>query len=452
MESVVFITVDCLRSDHVGCYGYERETTPTIDSLASRDGAVKLEGYSNSPGTQWATQTLYTGKWTVQIQGHGNPGNTPTLPRVFKENGYATAGFSINGQFSEFYDYDADFDDFYGLDDFKTDEDILSRAGKYVNDNYVSNFRIRQFLSRMYNHYFLPAKSKVSDDAVGPTDEDLVNRAVEWISERQNESRPFFAWIHLMDAHTPYPHRPEHLEAVGGDPEAKSIFNPNKSGDLDDPEYREDAFRAYDAAIRSADEQIERVLATVSDDTVVTVTADHGEDFGEWIGFHMPSVYSSMSQVPLVIDGGNLNDDISGRVQHVDLTPTLVKAAGIEPPEEWEGEPVHEKDIGEDQPIYFTIETDDYGFGVRVGDWKLVRSSSEDDPLLYRSGYLEQEGEEVGDEYPDKREELDAILQEHLDDVRSRMVGEAKAGWDTEEGRENLPEDLEDNLEELGYL
>jgi arylsulfatase A-like enzyme len=62
----MLITVDCLRADHVWCYGYERQTAPEIDSFAE-DATVFENSVANSPGTRWALQTLHTGVWTNQI-------------------------------------------------------------------------------------------------------------------------------------------------------------------------------------------------------------------------------------------------------------------------------------------------------------------------------------------------------------------------------------------------
>src|SRR5699024_3679478 len=132
------------------------------------------------------------------------------------------------------------------------------------------------------------------------TDVELCSRAIQWIKRQQSEDNPFFAWIHLMDAHTPYARWDDHLEAIRGDSDIHHVINPHNEvveggttpqADID----------AYDTGIRSADEQIGRMLDTLNDDTTIAITGDHGEEFGRYNPFHTASLHSSMTQVPLLV-------------------------------------------------------------------------------------------------------------------------------------------------------
>lgn len=452
MNSVLLVTVDCLRADHVGCYGYDRETTPRIDRFS--ESATRFENaYANTPSTRWTMQGITTGVWKPQISGQGVPDTGhSTLPELFQGNAYRTAALANNPNFSRHYDFDRGYDFFRGAADFQTDTDVAVKSGKWMNEA-VSNDRFQQWLSYAYNEFYLPLKGTVDDSSIGPTDRELVDIATEWISEKRRENEAFFAWVHLMDAHTPYPRCPDHLAAIGGDTDRSHIYNPT-TGDLDDPEHRRRSFDVYDSAVRSADEQVGRLIDVVSDDATVLVTADHAEDFGEDVGFHTISAYSSMTQIPFLVRSQNIEPgEREEPVQLLDIPPTLAREIGAPVPDHWVGEPLQRIDWGTDRPIFWTVTGKEHGCGVRVGDWKIVTTYESDEPAeLYRCEHMEREGEELGAEYPEKRAELADLLSAHVDSLRSQRIGEARSGWDDEEGREDLSESMKTHLEELGYL
>lgn len=208
----------------------------------------------------------------------------------------------------------------------------------------------------------------------------------------------------------------------------------------------------YDAGIRSADEQIGRVVKIVPDDVVV-VTGDHGESFGRYADFHSGKIYSSFTQVPLVVRAPGF-DGTDGReypAQHLDIPPTLLEAAGIDVPEWMAGEPLHRLDRDDDFPIYTCI-TDDEGtdlVGVRCGEWKYIRPKYGEEGL-YKVPHMGSEDEEVGGEYPEIRDRLVALLQEHEQRWADRSLG---SGTDAlSRGQDQLSTTVEGNLEDLGYL
>jgi arylsulfatase A-like enzyme len=200
--SVVLFTVDCLRADHVGCYGYERPTTPHIDVLA--DEATRFEhSYANSPGTRWALQTIHTGVHTEQIDGLGIPDEVLSLAAVFAEAGYATGGFAKNGFLTRDYRYDRGFETFVGNADFVGERHPLKRAGSWLNDKLGSE-ALRSAVIQPLNDWLLSAQGDGDGYRPAITDEELCSLAIEWIADQRAAERPFFAWIHLMDVHTPY--------------------------------------------------------------------------------------------------------------------------------------------------------------------------------------------------------------------------------------------------------
>ena len=284
-SSVVLITVDCLRADHLGCYGYDRPTTPYIDAFAN-DATVFDHSYANSPGTRWALQSIHTGVHTNQIDGLGVPDNAVSLAQVFQQAGYATGGFAKNGFLTRDYGYNVGFDTFVGVSDFESDERPLKRIGTTVNNILGSDWLLSNVFGPLYSRL---QSIQNQDDDYRPaiTDAELCSQAIQWIERQQSEDSPFFAWVHLMDAHTPYARWNDHLKAIRGDIDIRHVIKPHNEV-LEGATPSQAAIDAYDTGIRSADEQIGRILNTLNDDTTVAITAITVRSLGATIRFMQP--------------------------------------------------------------------------------------------------------------------------------------------------------------------
>jgi len=249
-----------------------------------------------------------------------------------------------------------------------------------------------------------------------------------------------------MDAHTPYVQRKSHQQALDAVP---WTFNPDKDGDLNNKEHRDTALKSYAAAVRSADEQIGRLLNIVPDDAIVVITADHGEDFEQFRDFHAPSAFSSMTQVPVVIRAPS-NGSLPAKMQHLDLVPTIVDAAGIDVPESWDGQSRYNTKEGPEN-IFYQINKVKYGFGVGTEGWKLIRETRDGREHLYRSQFGKPDREVPIDKHPERAKELSQLLDEQIKRTFTYEYS-AKKGWDTESGEEELDKEIADNLEDLGYI
>lgn len=442
-ESVVLITVDCLRSDHVGCYGYERPTTPNIDALADR-ATLYENSYANSPGTRWALQTIHTGVHTNQIDGLGIPDGVQSLASLFQKQGYSTGGFAKNGFLTRDYGYDSGFDEFVDVADFRSDEHIAKKVGAKV-DGLLQNDWLRSVVLEPLHRVFQSTQN--SDGGFRPaiTDEELCTRALQWIKTQQNSEKPFFAWVHLMDAHTPYARWDDHLASIRGDTDIRHIINPHDEI-VEEKMPPQAVIDAYDAGIRSADEQIGRMIAALDDDTTIAITGDHGEEFGRYNPFHNASLQSSMTQVPLLVRSPDLDTERVSTypVQHLDIAPTLADSAGLTPPSEWQGESLHMVERENDDSIYLAVSDE---LGIRKGDWKLIRHEVDD---LFNTPHHGDDTDDVSDKYPDKFDELADLLDEHIDWAAKNKVGMGRESL--EDDSSNLSDSTRDNLEELGYL
>lgn len=296
---IVLISVDTLRADHVGVYGYARQTTPVLDRLA-QGGARFAHARSPSPWTLPAHTTMLTGllphhhqvvEDTLKIGG-----SLPWLPEALGQAGYATGAFVSTLYVGRRFGFDRGFSMF---EDFGVRDEKKNLSGS------------------------LHA-------------EQVVDSALSWMAEQKDQS--VFLFIHLYDVHYPYtPPSPgdEAFDRPGGpgDPKYKN-YAWHKRHPLSEAQLAHQIAQ-YDEEIRYADHHIGRLLdafAAANREALVVVTADHGEELGERGSWgHAHTLYPEQLHVPLIVSGagvpaGTVSDSVVGL--H-DLAATLAEAAGI---------------------------------------------------------------------------------------------------------------------------
>ncbi|WP_323174531.1 sulfatase [Natrialba sp. PRR66] len=442
MPSTLLLSVDCLRSDHVGCYGYDRPTTPNIDAFAA-DATRYRYSYSNCPGTRWAFQSIHTGLYAGQVDGLGVPNSyRDNLSSCFRSADVPTFGIAHNGFLSRDYGYDTGFDRWVGVTDFDEDDSVVLKAGRELASAIDSDAIKRRVLRPAYQ---LVAGTG-SGGAYRPptTDSDIVDEALPWLREKQS-SGEFFAWIHFMDAHTPYGRYDDHLREIRGDAAVDHVIAPNEADAVvhsETPEQR--VIDTYDACIRRVDEQIGRILEVVDDDTVVVIVGDHGEEFGRYGEFHEASLYSSMTRVPIIVrapelEAGVVTDHFA---QHVDVPPTLLAASDLPIPDRYVGTPLqHVDDRDLSTPTFFSLEPGHSG--VRTDRWKLIQRDGT------RRGYEASRDERE----PQATTDVPDDLHDRLDEFDRRLAEERVGGGSAALERDTeLSETVTENLAELGYL
>ena len=285
--NVLLITVDTLRADHVGSYGYAAAQTPALDALAARglrfDHAITV-----APLTLPAHSSLMTGTFPafhgVRDNGGFYLGDDPaTLATSLRAHGYRTGGFVAAFVLDHRWGIARGFDRYY--DDFD-----------------LANYRM-----------------DVGLDAVQRPGSEVVSKAIDWID--QDPARPFLAWAHLYEPHAPY-EPPEPIRAR---------FPPTMIG-------------AYDAEIATADLQVGRLLAHLAtarrlDNTIVVVLGDHGESLGEHDEEqHAFFVYDADIRIPLIVAGpGAPRRVVTDTVRIVDVMPTVLQLLGVEIPKTVQG-------------------------------------------------------------------------------------------------------------------
>lgn len=308
--NVLLIVMDTVRADHLSLYGYDRETAPNLTRWAGR-GIRFDKARSTAPWTLPSHASMFTGRWPHQLSvGVDRPLDDaePTLAEFLGDRGYATGGFVANTYYcNAWYGLDRGFDRY---EDFP-ENDLVSPV------EILRSSTLGRRIARKAGYKLATPGGKRSRKSAATVNRD----AMAWISGQSG--RPFFAFLNYYDAHGPYEPPDDHRRRFG--PKVDAAVRPAAAVRLpgvlrDEPptaaqgeadhEGREPGpsdVDSYDECIAYLDGQIGRLLDDldrrgVLDNTLVIVTADHGEHFGErGLMGHGHSLYRSVIDVPLLI-------------------------------------------------------------------------------------------------------------------------------------------------------
>ncbi len=287
--NVLFILVDTLRADRLGCYGYERDTSPTLDYMAST--GVRFENHlAQSSWTKCSMASLWTSldpiRTGVTRFNHALPEDALMPAEVFAEAGFRTAGIWRNGWVAPNFGFDQGFE-VYERPHPKPVPSDVRRENPHVS--------------------------------LQGTDGDVVENTLEFLRVHGHER--FFLYLHLMDVHQ-YVYD-----------EASAQFGSTYSD-------------VYDNSILFTDTALGHLLTHFSDTgllekTVVVITSDHGEAFGErGLEGHAKHVYRESTEIPLIISFPFQLEEgiaIDARSRNIDLWPTLFDLLGLSTGEEVDG-------------------------------------------------------------------------------------------------------------------
>lgn len=347
---VLLICLDTVRADHLGCYGYSRHpTTPHIDELASQS-VVFTDASAAACWTMPSVPSFLTGTWPLEhgvYEGSARaregettdllPEKAHTLAEAFAEAGYDTAAIVHNAQL---------------------------RRGNGFEQGFAS-FEEGNFDAR-----------------------EIRWRAKDWLDE-SSAGKPFFMYLHFLDAHFPCPVPDEYagkfaegadLSLYRGDGWKALRDDVNDGRRTLSTAEREALVALYDGAIRYIDDEIGRLLDALgrerkSENLVVCVIADHGEEFLEHgkIG-HGHGLYENLLRVPWILHvPGRTAERIEEPVTLVDLHSTLLAVAGIPPASTATGVDRLSGRNGRTPLFAEHKEPGGYAQSLREGRWKLVR-------------------------------------------------------------------------------
>lgn len=313
--NILVISIDTLRADHLGVYGYGRDTSPKIDAFGAQ--AVVFErAYATCYHTADSHMSIFTSQYPSvhRVQNATDPNQPlvvlssliPTFTEVLSEHGYRTVGFHGGGNVGGGYGFARGFDSY----------------------TYAA---------------------------------DRVDAALEWLEQNDDHERPFFMFFHTYHTHDPYTPLPPY----------DSLYDPDYTGDVNADKARFDAVIAeqgfvrarelfwdavdpedpsdlahvialYDGEINEVDLQIGRLLDLVGarfSNTVVVLLSDHGEEFYEHGRFLHNQLYEECLRVPLIIRAPGLGSPgrVGEWVSLIDIAPTVLDLVGIEAPTSFRG-------------------------------------------------------------------------------------------------------------------
>jgi arylsulfatase A-like enzyme len=369
-KSLVLVTVDCLRADHVGFMGYQRPTTPFLDQLAAESFVVPSAMVAGAP-TYYSLPAIHASRYPLalgrDILGIG-PDET-TLASTLRAGGYATAAFgAANPYISARFGYDQGFETFQ---DFLSGElkplsvgatVAVASNGRWtrLNQNLSRLAHAAGPLGRVYDSLYFeycerwatPRPQSLDELRRFPSADVIVGHALDWFPSAGN--RPFFLWLHLMDPHAPYYPKSEALDLMRtrrvSPFQARYVNSSWNRSDLSPSRlrrHREEVIDLYDAGIRWVDEQLARLVVRLRESgrwesCAFALTADHGEEFLEHGGrFHPPSsATEEIQHVPLFlrVPGVKKRAVTSSVFSLLHLAPTLLDIVGISVPHTFEGE------------------------------------------------------------------------------------------------------------------
>ncbi len=434
-KNVVLIVVDTLRYDHLGSYGYPRETSPALDRFAS-EGARFEHAYASAPWTKPSIASMFTGlhanSHSVLALEDMLPDSANTLAEELTAAGYRAGAVISQALIGSEYNYQQGFE--YFLED------------------------------HAQGHLY------VSTPAV-------TEQAIALLDELTLEPRPFFLFVHYFDPHYFYLRHPEY-DFAGERPErirwSGGITGLRNLEPAANAEERRFLIDAYDEEIRFTDAGIGELLDALRDrklydDSLIVFTADHGEEFFEhgWLG-HSVGITEELVHVPLIIRlpcGEAAGELIKTPTSLVGLSPTILEILGIEPTVRSFREPsfaplIHEERAAAKgfvpESVYFEVDFERlleseqmksfasvHQQAIRVGQFKLVMDEQSEEFKLYDIAEDPKEDHDLSAEKPEIVQSLVLLL-------RKKMASLAKHRLEPER-REITPEETE-MLRGLGYV
>jgi len=347
--NVILISIDTLRADHLGCYGYPRGTSPTIDAFR-REAVLFRTVIASAPSTLVSHASIFT---SLAPQHHGatHAKSIPlspkfvTLAEVMRDGGYRTAAYVAGGQLAPEFGLNQGFESYTTVDE-DTFDGIVAHSTPFLE---------------------------------------------------QSKGTPFFLFLHTYETHHPYTPAPEDLKRfepspISSLPPSINIellteinFGRKRINDAD----RAHIVNDYDAEIYSMDRGFRRLITVLKrlglyDNSMIVFTSDHGEEFGEhgMMGWHSHTLYDELLRIPLIVrfpSGMHAGKEVSGMVRGVDIAPIILTTTGVPHPPQFDQFSLATALRRHQVPasaVLLMMESPgpptDANTGLRTKDWKLV--------------------------------------------------------------------------------
>ena len=444
--NVLLITIDTLRADHLGCYGYKEIKTPILDGLAER-GTIFTQHICQQPITTASHASLLTSTYPVSngVQSNNIPLDATIirLPEILSQYGYATGAF-VSGYPLQAYASALDqgfqhYDDKFFIVDY-----LPGQLPKWFMQLTVMGI-VEKYLQLRGFMIIIQRRGDQTNEA-----------ALKWLDRIEKEK--FFLWVHYYDPHTPY------------DPPApfNTLYDPNYQGKIDGSmktlskiwdkkiTLSSDDIRhliaLYDGEISFVDQEIGVLIKKleqmgIMDHTIIIVTADHGESLWEhdYHFKHGDFLYEGSIRIPLIIftpGETTVQKVIDFPTENIDIVPTLLEILMIPQPQSMQGESLlglmkgeknHKKTIAFSQCIGKKRESDRFEahkYSIRTVGWKFIRNEGEEDEIYN----IKQDPEELYNlitSQPQIKEALKRVLDDNLSSLKRAEIHTTPRDADT---------------------
>ncbi|MEM9379554.1 MAG: sulfatase [Planctomycetota bacterium] len=321
--NVVLISIDTLRPDHLGCYGYRRNTSPNIDAIAAT-GAVFEQHISSAPWTLPAHAAMFTSvpdsvHGVVDAIRHRLADEFETLPESFQSAGYRTAGFFAGPYLHPAFGLGQGFDRYVDCVQTVPDSEVDADNAWSMRDPILRASHQGVTNDRVYARWreFFDEASPDADEA------------------------PFFAFVHLWDVHfdftPPAPFDTMFDPDYDGPMTGRDFFYDPAINAAMDPRDRDHIIALYDGEIRWTDETVGRIRhdlgeAGLWENTIVVITSDHGTELFDHGGKgHRTTLYDEQIRIPLIVHypGVVAPRRCASQTRMIDLGPTLRELVGL---------------------------------------------------------------------------------------------------------------------------
>ncbi len=433
--NVILISIDTLNPKHLGCYGYDRNTSPTIDSLA-KAGVLFQNAFSHSPKTSPAHMSMFTSlypsvhkinNWNKYQGGYALDHRIVTLPEILKNAGYQTAAITGGGNVQSSIGFGS------GFDVYDNDELMWSSAFDWLDQNYPSKFFLFLHTFQVHSPYLPPA----------PYNTMFGEKYQGKIIDTEQGLQEYFKQNYNADDDFPGSHE-LFWEVVdkGNQRDVKRLV------------------ALYDGCIRFMNDKMVGVLLNrlkkydLLKSTLIIFTADHGEEFLEHGDFLHKELYDEHIQVPLIIrfPENNLNRKVvHQQVTLIDLLPTLLEYLGLPIPEMAQGLSLMSFVAGQEMNLpAFSERTEisdvpDMKKAIRTLEWKYIWWPTKKIQELYHLADDPGEKINVAEKYP----EAAANLNRQVFDWMQENEGK---GQTIRTFTHTLEKKTIDKLKSLGYI
>jgi choline-sulfatase len=393
-RNLVLVTIDTLRPDRLGCYGYSKIETPNLDRLA-REGTLFENAVSQVPLTPPSHASIFTATYPPvhKVRDTGGfvlePENL-TLAEVLQQQGWDTAAFVGSAVLKKSFGFAQGFSVY---DDQMPSPDPGGMASEY------------------------PERRAAQ----------VVDRAIGWLGPQSG--KPFFLWVHVFDPHAPY------------DP--PSPFREKYSG------------RLYDGEVAYTDQQLGRLFDTIAkkspDDTLIAVLSDHGESLSEHGEFtHGVFLYDSTLRILFMMSGPGVpkNLRVKQQARTIDLAPTVLGLLGRKVPQQMQGSSLAPAFAAKDLPaVYSYAETLFPKLNMGWSELRALRTS--------RWKYISAPKPELYDLLADPAETSNVIANHsaEVQDFEAKLATVVSSSGAREKVRtEMVDRRTSEQLKSLGYL